>query len=97
MLRGADYSYGIYLYGFAIQQTMMHFFPLARHWYLNVLVSVPIAVLVAAASWHFVERPASGLRSALKRMEERFLAFRVRRKLSLRAQNAPANLAELEN
>lgn len=97
VLRGADYSYGIYLYGFAIQQTVMHFFPLARHWYLNVLISVPIAVLVAAASWHFVERPASRLRSALKRIEGRFLAFRMRRKPSLQTQGTPANLAQLEN
>jgi peptidoglycan/LPS O-acetylase OafA/YrhL len=75
LLRGADYSYGIYLYGFAIQQTAMHFFPMARVWYLNVLISLPIAVLVAAISWHFVERPANGLRWGLKRLEDQFLAF----------------------
>jgi peptidoglycan/LPS O-acetylase OafA/YrhL len=97
MLRGADYSYGMYLYGFAIQQTVMHFLPMARVWYLNILISVPIAVLVAAASWHFVERPANGLRSVLKRFEDRFLAFRIKRKLPLQAQPTRANLAELEN
>ena len=77
MLRGADYSYGIYLYGFAVQQTVMHYFPVARVWYLNVLITLAIVVLVAAASWHFVERPANGLRSVLKRLEDRFLAFRA--------------------
>ena len=30
MLRGADYSYGIYLYGFAVQQTVMHYLPMAQ-------------------------------------------------------------------
>jgi peptidoglycan/LPS O-acetylase OafA/YrhL len=98
MLRGADYSYGIYLYGFAVQQTMMHFFPVARVWYLNILVTLPIVVLVAAASWHFVERPANGLRSVLKHLETQFLAFRVRRKLAPHAPGTGgANLAELEN
>jgi peptidoglycan/LPS O-acetylase OafA/YrhL len=97
MLRGADYSYGIYLYGFAVQQTMMHFFPMAHVWYFNILISLPIAVLVAAASWHFVERPANGLRSVLKRLEDQFLAFRLRRQFAPQAQGPHANLAELEN
>jgi peptidoglycan/LPS O-acetylase OafA/YrhL len=97
MLRGADYSYGIYLYGYAVQQTMMHSFPMARVWYLNVLISIPITVLVAAASWHFVEHPASRLRSVLKRLEDQFLAFRQSRQLAPQAQYKPANLAELED
>jgi peptidoglycan/LPS O-acetylase OafA/YrhL len=97
MLRGADYSYGIYLYGFAVQQTMMHFFPMARVWYFNILISLPIAVLVAAVSWHFVERPANGLRSVLKRLEDQFLAFRLRRQFAPQAQGPHANLAEFEN
>jgi peptidoglycan/LPS O-acetylase OafA/YrhL len=97
MLRGADYSYGIYLYGFAVQQTMMHFFPIMQVWYLNILVSLPIVILVAAASWHFVERPANGLRSMLKRFEDRFLAFRLRRKSASEPRGERANLAELKN
>jgi peptidoglycan/LPS O-acetylase OafA/YrhL len=56
----------------------MHFLPEARVWYLNVMISLPIAILVAAASWHFVERPANGLRSALKHLEDQFLAFRLK-------------------
>jgi peptidoglycan/LPS O-acetylase OafA/YrhL len=97
ILRGADYSYGIYLYGYAVQQTMMHFVPMARVWYLNVLISIPIAILVAAASWHLVERPAGRLRSVLKRLEDRFLAFRQSRQFAPHAQEIRANLAQLEN
>jgi peptidoglycan/LPS O-acetylase OafA/YrhL len=78
VLRGADYSYGIYLYGFAVQQTMMHFVPIARIWYLNILISLPAAFLIAAASWHFVERPAGLLRSVLKRLEDWFQEYRNR-------------------
>jgi peptidoglycan/LPS O-acetylase OafA/YrhL len=95
MLRGADYSYGIYLYGFAVQQTTMHFLPMAHVWYLNVLISLPIAVLVAAASWHFVEHPASRLRSVLKRLEDQFLAFRLSPQFVPQTQDTQANLAEL--
>jgi peptidoglycan/LPS O-acetylase OafA/YrhL len=76
---------------------MMHFFPVARVWYLNILISLPIAVLVAAASWHFVERPANGLRSVLKRLEDQFLAFRLKRRLASQTQNTRASLAKLEN
>jgi peptidoglycan/LPS O-acetylase OafA/YrhL len=77
MLRGADYSYGIYLYGFVLQQTIVDFLPMARVWYVNILISVPAVVLVAAASWHLVERPAGRLRPILKRLENRFLAGRL--------------------
>ena len=73
-----------------------HFLPMARVWYLNVLISLPIVLLVAAASWHFVERPAGGLRSVLKRWEERFLAIRGRRKQDAQAPGARAQPAELE-
>ncbi|PBC08811.1 acyltransferase [Mesorhizobium sp. WSM3859] len=64
-LQGADYSYGIYLYGFVIQQTLMAIFPWARIWWLNILLSVPAAALFAACSWHWVEKPALELRRYL--------------------------------
>jgi len=62
ILRGADYSYGIFLYGFVIQQLLMALMPSARLWWLNILLSVPCAALFAAASWHFVEKPALKLK-----------------------------------
>ncbi len=62
LLRGADYSYGIFLYGFVIQQVLMLLFPAARVWWLNVLLSVPCATAVAALSWHYVEKPALRLK-----------------------------------
>jgi peptidoglycan/LPS O-acetylase OafA/YrhL len=77
-LMGADYSYGIFLYGFAVQQTVVHFVPAAHFWLVNMLITVPAVVLVAAASWHFVERPAQRLKTVLKRGEARFLDWRSR-------------------
>jgi peptidoglycan/LPS O-acetylase OafA/YrhL len=70
-LRGADYSYGIYLYGFAVQQTVVYMLPAARLWYVNLLVSLPLVVLIAAFSWHVVEKPANRLRPWLARLEAR--------------------------
>ncbi len=65
ILRGADYSYGIFLYGFVIQQVLMALLPWARVWWLNILLSVPCAALVAAASWHCIEKPALRLKRLL--------------------------------
>jgi peptidoglycan/LPS O-acetylase OafA/YrhL len=62
VLQGADYSYGIYLYGFVIQQALVAAFPWAREWWINILVCVPVAMGVAAVSWHFIEKPALNLR-----------------------------------
>jgi peptidoglycan/LPS O-acetylase OafA/YrhL len=73
-MAGADYSYGIFLYGFVVQQCVSLLLPWARHWYLNVLVALPLATAFAAVSWRFVERPALGLRPHLKQFEASVLA-----------------------
>lgn len=69
MLRGADYSYGIFLYGFVIQQTFASFGSWTHHWFVNIAVCLPAAALVAAASWHWVESPAAGLKIHLSGAE----------------------------
>ncbi len=74
VLRGADYSYGIFLYGFAVQQTYVLLAPDGRHWWLNIAVTLPATAAVAALSWHLVEKPALGLRTQLARLEARWLA-----------------------
>jgi peptidoglycan/LPS O-acetylase OafA/YrhL len=65
-LQGNDYSYGIYLYGYVIQQTLMANLLWARHWWINLPLTVSIATIVAVASWHFIEKPALGLRRYLQ-------------------------------
>jgi len=55
LLRGADYSYGIYLYGFPLQQTVSYLFPSHRFWYVNALSGVALALVLAYLSWTFVE------------------------------------------
>ncbi|MFM0507630.1 acyltransferase family protein [Paraburkholderia sp. RL17-373-BIF-A] len=51
-----DYSYGIYLYGFMVQQCVANIAPQLSH-VAAVLIAAPFILLCAALSWHFVERP----------------------------------------
>ena len=66
LFKSGHYSYGIYLYAFPVQQTVSHILPSARYWWLNILVSLPIVIGAAMASWHVVEKPALKLRARVK-------------------------------
>ena len=60
----ADYSYGIYIYSFPVQQLLVAAgLAQAGPWWL-VLASLAGAVPLAALSWHFVEAPCLRLKSA---------------------------------
>ena len=60
--RVGDYSYGVYVYAFPIQQTVVQragaLEPLALFAY-----AFPLVLLMAVLSWHALERPALGLKS----------------------------------
>ena len=56
--RFGDFSYGIYLYAFPVQQSLVYL-----HWAQGSTVmlfaaSMAIILPLAAASWHFIEKPA---------------------------------------
>jgi peptidoglycan/LPS O-acetylase OafA/YrhL len=51
-----DYSYGIYLYGFMVQQGVASLAPQWGH-VMSLLVAAPLIWMCAALSWHLVERP----------------------------------------
>jgi peptidoglycan/LPS O-acetylase OafA/YrhL len=60
--RLGDYSYGLYLYAFPIQQTIMFWFRDLGA--LGLLAtSLPATLIVAVLSWHGLEKPALGLKS----------------------------------
>jgi peptidoglycan/LPS O-acetylase OafA/YrhL len=63
VLDGADYSYGIYLYHWVIQQSVMQF--IVRRWTVGLLFGLPLTFLVAALSWHAIESRVVGLRRPL--------------------------------
>ena len=62
-----DYSYGIYVYGFVIQQCLASLAPDLDH-VSAFLIVMPIVFACAYVSWHFVEKPALVLcRTLVKR------------------------------
>jgi peptidoglycan/LPS O-acetylase OafA/YrhL len=61
LLKRGDYSYGIYLYGWPIQQALVALVPV-RNTAQQVLLALPCIVLFAMVSWHLIERPILGLR-----------------------------------
>ncbi len=65
ILRGADYSYGIYLYHWIIFQSVLNFFP--HKWYWTIGVGLPLVVLFSAFSWHVIEKPAMKMRLPIMR------------------------------
>lgn len=67
LLDRGDYSYGVYLFGFPIQQLIALAGWDQRQWWLNSLISLPLALLVAAVSWHLVEYPILRGRSLARR------------------------------
>jgi peptidoglycan/LPS O-acetylase OafA/YrhL len=72
LLRGADYSYGLYLYGYAIQQFVANLGTWTHHWYINLAFTLVIASAFAAMSWTLVEKPALKLKRYLPALERRF-------------------------
>jgi len=57
-----DYSYGIYLYGYPLQQTIVALWPYHGNVLLLFVISVPAITLFAMFSWHAIERPILRLR-----------------------------------
>lgn len=64
-LRTGDYSYGIYLYGFPVQQTVAWAVKDSWSWEANFAMAAPITLAVAAVSWHLIEKPCLKLRRYL--------------------------------
>ncbi len=77
VLRHADLSYGIYLYGFVVQQLVAAVLPWSHQWYWNALIALPLTTAVAGLSWHFIERPALDGRRGLYRIEDHYLTWRA--------------------
>jgi len=49
-----DISYGVYIYGFLVQQTLMHFYNFNP--YILAILSLGITYIISYASWHLIEK-----------------------------------------
>ncbi|MDE2318371.1 MAG: acyltransferase [Rhodospirillales bacterium] len=65
-----DLSYGIYIYGWPIQQIILTIFGRNLGPYQLTLAALPVAAMFAFASWHLIERPAIRVGHGLNRMKE---------------------------
>ena len=54
--RFGDLSYGLYIYGWPIEQSVVYFSNATAPWWAVFAISVAVAVPVAFLSWHLVER-----------------------------------------
>lgn len=57
-----DFSYGVYLYAFPVQQLVLHLWkPIPFTAFMAL--SFAITLICAIASWHFIEKPALSLKT----------------------------------
>lgn len=57
-----DYSYGIYLYGFPMQQTVVFLFPEQRSTLFVLAAAGAATIVFAVLSWYTIEKPALKLK-----------------------------------
>lgn len=63
-IRTRDYSYGLYIYAFPVQQTVVALNPGIAPLAL-FLFALPMVILLAVVSWHIVEKPSLGLKNTV--------------------------------
>ncbi len=56
VLMDGDYSYGLYLFAYPLQQTYSALFPHERHWWLDALFAIVFGLLYAFFSWNIIEK-----------------------------------------
>jgi len=56
--RFGDFSYGMYLFAFPVQQSIVHLFKNEVGFYTLVVGTTVVSVACAYASWHLVEKRA---------------------------------------
>ena len=74
--RCGDYSYGIYLWGYPAQQVVAHHLPTLAP-LANAALSLPLATVLAIASWHLVEKPALKWKSVPRKLWQRLTGVSV--------------------
>lgn len=86
LLSKGDYSYGLYLFAYPIQQSLA-MTTLLRPWYANLPAALVLGLIYAAFSWHFVEKPIDDRKKKVVAIVERAAAY-MRRLLNIRRREA---------
>ena len=73
LILSGDYSYGLFLYGFPVQQAVSALGPYFREWYINLLIAVPVTIIIAATSWWLIEKPILNHRGKLITLEDWYI------------------------
>jgi len=74
IFKKGDYSYGIYLYGYPMQQVMVSAFPGVHSALLQFFLALPVIALFSVFSWHVIEKPILKLRKHFSFMSKVRLA-----------------------
>ncbi len=64
LTRYGDFSYGIYIYAFPVEQIVAASLGAATTWQAELAISLPFILALAALSWHGIEKRALGWRMA---------------------------------
>lgn len=68
--RYGDFSYGLYIYAFPVQQFVILWLGKGASYWLLLTVSLALTTVIAIASWKLVESPALTLKDGLTRMKK---------------------------
>lgn len=69
-----DFSYGVYLYAFPVQQTLAQLH--VESWWIHLLLSCLITLILAVLSWKLIERPALKLKPRFARDTSQYIQTR---------------------
>ena len=78
VLMQGDYSYGLYLFAYPLQQTYALLFPGARTWWLDSLFALVAGLAYAFFSWNVVEKRVLSHRKRITQIVARALQAPVR-------------------
>ncbi|MFZ4540971.1 MAG: acyltransferase family protein [Rickettsiales bacterium] len=85
LVSSGDYSYGIYLFAFPIQQLVASTGPWAHVWYMNLIISLPLSILMAIVSWRLIEKPALSYHHHIPKVHSGLCALRSKVKHTFNA------------
>jgi len=70
--RFGDLSYGLYIYGWPVEEAVMWFSGGRAPWWQVFLIALPAASAIAFLSWHLIERPMLRLKPGSRRAAARY-------------------------